>query len=55
MEYVYDERQDEGFQFIPLRAAPGNETEHQFIFRLYLNPITPTFTFGGMLLQSAQD
>ena len=54
MEYTYDERQDEGVQFIPFRAAPGNVTEKNFTFHLNLNSITSTFIFGGMLLQSVQ-
>ena len=53
-EYTYDERRDEGVQFIPFRAAPGNVTEKMFTFRLNLNSISATFTFGGMLLQSVK-
>ena len=52
---MYDERRDEGVQFIPFRAAPGNVTEKMFTFRLNLNAITSTFEFGRTLLQSAQD
>ena len=53
-EYTYDEGQDEGIHFIPFRAAPGYATEKTFTFFLSLNGITGTFTFGRMLLQSAQ-
>ena len=55
MEYMYDERRDEGVHFIPIRAAPGNETEKMFNFNLNLNPITSSFIFGGRLLQSPQE
>ena len=54
MEYIYDERRDEGVQLIPFRASPGNETEKMFDFHLILSSITSTFTFGGIFLQSAQ-
>ena len=47
--YTYDEGQDEGLQFIPFRAAPGNVTEMSFTFYLSLTPISEHLIFGCML------
>ena len=53
-EYRYNEASDEGINFIPFRPAPGNKTEKSFVISASLTPVTGTFTFGGILLQSAQ-
>lgn len=51
---MYNERRDEGVQLIPFMAAPGNVTEKMFTFRLSLNPVFQTFTFGGISKQHPQ-